>query len=478
MTQMVVEVLSTTRITTLVAVLDDTTVLQAISSTSFAVGHGRWVLPSSWGGGQVVAIPVPCTPKTKAMCDAPWCSLMPNTSRLKKSSLALDTPAHPKKKRKVLSSHLHVLHNQSWSHESDGDTLWDLPPQFSHRQTAQLPLHGRRDASESDGSHTLSSQEDETEDTNDEDLRTLDHNALVLTFNHEAVQWAHTLLQTSHQSCCNSGGEVANEASPDEDGLELDHSCALSEERAISPQHEGNLTQWAAARCAEVIELSDSDEDGLDPDDPHNHGWPHMPYLPAQPRQCNICINLQPMHLKAILKDTIKCVIQECAFMHGPYYTEQMQKDAVIQRDTCDLGIDEKKPFHHSAIIKTIEDAFFKQKRGSSIAQKHQNLFRSSVHPGDSKGEPDLPASMVAMATVAVQALLDEKVMGLNFSADIYEDSYNLFIAFLDEIWKQKLPAYHRLMSDLYNCVSSKDIHSHNTLQTGMWLLDLDGMDV
>ncbi|KAF8260452.1 hypothetical protein EI94DRAFT_1811668 [Lactarius quietus] len=158
-------------------------------------------------------------------------------------------------------------------------------------------------------------------------------------------------------------GKVANEAGPGKDDLasELDHSHTLSDERAISPSHEGVLAQQAAAHCAEVIELIDSNEDGIDPDNPHNKGWPLVPYLPAQAGQCNICINLQPVHLKAILKHAVKCVIRECAFMHGympvnqqtdilvnilissagklniPYYTEWVQKDTLIQRDVCDL---------------------------------------------------------------------------------------------------------------------------------------------
>ena len=49
-----------------------------------------------------------------------------------------------------------------------------------------------------------------------------------------------------------------------------------------------------------------------------------------------------------------------------------------------------------------------------------------------------------------VQASLDKKISGLNFNADTYEDSYNTFILFLNEIWEQKPLAYHRLMADLY----------------------------
>jgi hypothetical protein len=68
-------------------------------------------------------------------------------------------------------------------------------------------------------------------------------------------------------------------------------------------------------------------------------------------------------------------------------------------------GIDPKKPFHHPAIINTIQEAFFKRKRGPSIAQKHQSLFTSSQDTGTAGVELELPPAMVAMAAVAVSLL-------------------------------------------------------------------------
>ena len=56
--------------------------------------------------------------------------------------------------------------------------------------------------------------------------------------------------------------------------------------------------------------------------------------------------------------------------------------------------------------------------------------------------------------THQVHASLDEKVTNLDFNADTYKDSYDAFIGFLAEIRKQRLPAYHRLMADLYKLVS------------------------
>ena len=40
--------------------------------------------------------------------------------------------------------------------------------------------------------------------------------------------------------------------------------------------------------------------------------------------------------------------------------------------------------------------------------------------------------------------------MGVEFNADTYEDSYNTHFATLQEIQQRNLPAYQRLMSDLY----------------------------
>jgi hypothetical protein len=60
-------------------------------------------------------------------------------------------------------------------------------------------------------------------------------------------------------------------------------------------------------------------------------------------------------------------------------------------------GINPKKPFHHPAIINTIREAFFKRKRGPSIAQKHESLFSSSLDMGTA-AELELPPAMVVMA--------------------------------------------------------------------------------
>ena len=124
------------------------------------------------------------------------------------------------------------------------------------------------------------------------------------------------------------------------------------------------LTKRAASRRAEDLEFSDSED--VDPNrarfvGPHNSGWPRAPFLPAGPGQRNLCINAQPVHLKAILKYAVKCLTRDCAFKHGyipveeqtdcllriltsaaakmnrPYYSERVQKDSLLQRVICDL---------------------------------------------------------------------------------------------------------------------------------------------
>ena len=68
-------------------------------------------------------------------------------------------------------------------------------------------------------------------------------------------------------------------------------------------------------------------------------------------------------------------------------------------------GINAKKPFHHPAIIKTLQDCFFghSQKHKSSVGQKHQEMFTSSIHMSLTAAcEVELPPAMVAMAAVAV----------------------------------------------------------------------------
>ena len=123
------------------------------------------------------------------------------------------------------------------------------------------------------------------------------------------------------------------------------------------------FTKCAASQHAEDLEFSDSED--VDPNHarfvgPHNSGWPHAPFLPAGPGQRNLCINVQPVHLKAILKYAVKCLTQDCAFKHGyipveeqtdcllciltsaaakmnrPYYSEWVQKDSLLQRVICD----------------------------------------------------------------------------------------------------------------------------------------------
>ena len=126
------------------------------------------------------------------------------------------------------------------------------------------------------------------------------------------------------------------------------------------------LTKRAASQRNEDLEFTDAESSDLDPNrprfvGPHNAGWPRAPYLPAGPGQRNICIYAQPVHLKDLLKYTVKCLTRDCAFKHRyipverqtdclvgilttaaekmnvPYYTERVLNDDLIQRVICSL---------------------------------------------------------------------------------------------------------------------------------------------
>ncbi|KAN0131210.1 hypothetical protein V8E53_010914 [Lactarius tabidus] len=454
----------------------------------------------------------PCSSKTKAMHDAPWRALKPRSyPNSKKPAAASGPTARHKKKCKVSSKHVQLtvaLHEDVpkdrhrhgiRSRESDEDHLSDLPPNLARRK------------------RTLDS-EDNKSDQDQEDLQNLNGNELARTFDNEAIQWTQNPSQMSQHIRRNSGGDEDSEAGSGGDDSDIDIGHPLSDESSTCPESRRILTKRAASRYAEAIEFSDSSNDkNRNPDrprfvGPHNSGWRHTPYLPAGPGQRNICINAQPVHLKAILKHTIKCLTQDCAFKHGyipveqqteclvrilhlsaekmnrPYYTERVQKDSLLQRVICDLlnvcvshywtgvkrvaachvtgeyGLSDNKPEHEQQVATLLlQDKFiFLPKEGDT---------------GTAGVELELPPAMVAMAAVAVHASLDETVTGLDFNADTYEDSYNTFISFLEQIRKQKLLAYHRLMSDLFKLVSSQDTHSRNKSQNAMWLLDMDGMD-
>ncbi|KAN0133851.1 hypothetical protein V8E53_008346 [Lactarius tabidus] len=449
----------------------------------------------------------PRSSKTKAMHDAPWRALKPRSyPNSKKPAAASGPTARHKKKRKVSSKHAQLtvaLHEDVpkdrhrrgiQSRESHEDHLsdLDLPPNLARRK--RVPVDNRSVVSHSDDSKTLDS-EDNKSDQDQEDLQNLNGNELARTFDNEAIIWTQNPSQTSQHIRHNGGGDEDSEAGSGGDDSDFDIGHPLSDESSTCPE------------CRRVIHFCFTEN-------PYKAGSFTHGYIPVeQQTECLVRI----LHLSA-------------EKMNRPYYTERVQKDSLLQRVICDLlnvrvshyrtgvkrvatchvtgeyglsdnkpereqqvatlllqdkfiflpkegGIDPKKPFHHQAIINTIREAFFKQKRGPSIAQKHQSLFTSSQDTGTAGVELELPPAMVAMAAVAVHASLDETVTGLDFNADTYEDSYDTFISFLEQIRKQKLLAYHRLMSDLFKLVSSQDTHSRNKSQNAMWLLDMDGMD-
>ncbi|KAI9451167.1 hypothetical protein BJY52DRAFT_1191169 [Lactarius psammicola] len=131
-------------------------------------------------------------------------------------------------------------------------------------------------------------------------------------------------------------------------------------------QRKGPLSKRAAERWAELVVLNDDNDSELSLSYVStarecNTPWPHAPICPPGSRQHNICINTQPEDFKAILKDGVRCLTRNCAFLQGympvdvqtehfiklliksatkldkPHYAMRLQKDMVLQKEVCDL---------------------------------------------------------------------------------------------------------------------------------------------
>ncbi|KAN0140926.1 hypothetical protein V8E53_001370 [Lactarius tabidus] len=148
-------------------------------------------------------------------------------------------------------------------------------------------------------------------------------------------------------------------------------------------------------------------------------------------------------------------------FIHNDWFIFEPKED----------GFNHTKPFQHPVLIDTLCEAFFKHKHGNSFAQRNR-LFFPSITSGPK-------VAMVVMVAVAVHASLEEKAMGIEFNADTYKDLYHTHFAMLHEIQERNLPAYQRLMSDLYKlAINQIKTHVQGAPSNAMMVLDLDGMDV
>ncbi|KAF8258347.1 hypothetical protein EI94DRAFT_1708082 [Lactarius quietus] len=213
-----------------------------------------------------------------------------------------------------------VIHSNARTRKHDEDNITDLPPCVARRKRVNQPVDDQSVMSPSDGSETVDSQDYES--SNDQlDHQDLNNNELARAFGKEAIQWSGNPSHSPQHTCHNSGRDEEQD-STGEDVSKVDIGHPLSESSSTLPMRRKILTKRAASRCAEALKFSESEEEGLDPNrpclcGPHNSSWLGAPYLPAGPGQCNICINSQLVHLKEILKHTVKSLTQECAFKHG-----------------------------------------------------------------------------------------------------------------------------------------------------------------
>ncbi|KAH9974524.1 hypothetical protein BJV74DRAFT_863505 [Russula compacta] len=110
-------------------------------------------------------------------------------------------------------------------------------------------------------------------------------------------------------------------------------------------------------------------------------------------------------------------------------------------------------PFNNNMIILILRDVFHKD---TSFITMHQDLF---VSAHDTRSEPELPDSMVALAATAAYGALYEWHQGghqiIPFTQAAYEDVYEGHISTLEKFRKQYPNRCHRVMSALYNAVMS-----------------------
>ncbi|KAN0139127.1 hypothetical protein V8E53_003016 [Lactarius tabidus] len=244
--------------------------------------------------------------------------------------------------------------------------------------------------SEDDSENTLKSLDEHVENRHEEDLINLDNEALRQSLRNEAVGWDDDQPSRPSQSqrlqvrhCDHAASNNANTSDDDSDninnntmdvnrgdgavpGSDDDDDDRLS---AHADETRGPLTKHAAQRQAEVITLSDDDEDneddmsrfGVPSAHERNIHWPRAPVCPPGSRQRNICINMQPEDFKAILKAGIRSLTCSCAFKRGyipvdlqteyfvqlvitsavnlnkPQYAVRLQKDSILQKEISDL---------------------------------------------------------------------------------------------------------------------------------------------
>ncbi|EAU83207.2 hypothetical protein CC1G_11668 [Coprinopsis cinerea okayama7 len=144
------------------------------------------------------------------------------------------------------------------------------------------------------------------------------------------------------------------------------------------------------------------------------------------------------------------------------------------------------KPFLHSCILAVLRQCVFTEKgRTGSLAHKYDKGFRTL--PSTSADAPQrraIPDAMVCLAAAVTHAALDDWKNGIHqptpFSADTYEDVYNVLGEVLDTIREARQgAAYDYLMAKIYTeCgkgTASSGIASTND---ALKLVDIENMPV
>ncbi|KAF9061051.1 hypothetical protein BDP27DRAFT_1369987 [Rhodocollybia butyracea] len=126
---------------------------------------------------------------------------------------------------------------------------------------------------------------------------------------------------------------------------------------------------------------------------------------------------------------------------------------------------DNGKPFQHPVFANFIREAFFSSGYYAKIAAKHRSQFRSS-HP-EKPNELEIPKAMVALASTAIHACLQDHSTGVkdNFPTKELDDVWCLAIRILDEIKKRSILKYHKLMHNLYIDASGSRVPENMTNQ-------------
>ncbi|KAJ3740777.1 hypothetical protein DFH05DRAFT_1462687 [Lentinula detonsa] len=121
-----------------------------------------------------------------------------------------------------------------------------------------------------------------------------------------------------------------------------------------------------------------------------------------------------------------------------------------VSDETC--RYDYQRPFEHPVFSAFISAAFFSTSTYSNIVREQSNLFRCSLHEYDKQHENEVPKAMVAWASVAIHACLQDFASGVkeSFPSKEVDGIWHLSISLLDGIEKANRRKFHKLMWNFY----------------------------